>query len=403
MTARFLAAALILAALPSPAAAFYDSESGAVEARALVRALSWFTKNPGGSLYENATDQGGAALGRLMVDARPAKSFTLELNAYQLANVSTSRAQARAGGFAIRDVERSSALEWRQRGETTHEALAAIDRLNLRITSGRLDFIAGRQAINLATCYYFTPNDFFAPFAAQTFYRIYKPGVDAARLEARLGPLTQVTLIAALGYSPEDSSPNGWSGEADWGRTSYIARVSTVFFDFDWALIGGKARDGDVAGGAVQGELFWKTGLRVEGNYMEQENGGPVSRVSAQLEKRFESSLILRVEGFYNSAGAEAAAEYTERPEELYPAKWYSAAGLSYEFNPLLRGEALALFNHVDGSRLLSFYTSHSVSDETEVSMGLYIPFGGEPGPLTAGSEFGSYPASFTFEIRSVF
>lgn len=403
MTARLLAAALILAALPSPAAAFYASESGAVEARALVRALSWFTKNPDIPLYENATDQGGAALARLMVDARPASWVAVEINAYQLANVSTSRAQAAAGGFAIRDVERSSALEWRQRGETTHEALAAMDRLNLRITSGRLDFIAGRQAINLAACYYFTPNDFFAPFAAQTFYRIYKPGVDAARLEARLGPLTQVTLIAALGYSPDDASANGWSGEADWGRTSYIARVSTVLLDFDWTLMGGKARGGDVIGAALQGELFRKTGLRVEGNYMEPENGGPVSRISAQLERRFESSLILRVEGFYNGAGAEAAAGYTERPEELYPARWYSAAGASYEFTPLLRGEALALFNHVDGSRMLSFYTVHSISDETEVSMGLYIPFGAEPGVLSAGSEFGAYPASFTFEIRSVF
>jgi hypothetical protein len=52
----------------------------------------------------------------------------------------------------------------------------------------------------LASTYYFSPNDFFAPFTADTFYREYKAGVDAVRLDINLGTLSQLTLIGALTY-----------------------------------------------------------------------------------------------------------------------------------------------------------------------------------------------------------
>ena len=105
------------------------------------------------------------------------------------------------------DVERSSALEWSL--SESNYIHTAIDRLNIHWIKDRVDIIAGRQPINLATTFYFTPNDFFAPFAAQTFYRVYKPGVDALRTEVRLGELSQLSLICALGYSPEKGSANG--------------------------------------------------------------------------------------------------------------------------------------------------------------------------------------------------
>jgi hypothetical protein len=46
--------------------------------------------------------------------------------------------------------------------------------------------------------YYFTPNDFFASYAAQTFYRSYKPGVDAARLDWQWSELSQISLMTVV-------------------------------------------------------------------------------------------------------------------------------------------------------------------------------------------------------------
>jgi len=145
-----------------------------------------------------------AAIGRLLVDGWKGDAFAFELNLYEAYNGSS--APFNLAGLARRDVERSSALEWSQVDQDKTEALMAIDRLNARLSSGRVDFTIGRQAINLATTYLFSPNDFFAPFTAQTFYRVYKSGVDSARMEVRLGELSQLTLVGALGFG-QDREP----------------------------------------------------------------------------------------------------------------------------------------------------------------------------------------------------
>lgn len=75
-----------------------------------------------------------------------------------------------------------------------------IDRLAIGYQQPAFSLKLGRQAINLASTYYFSPNDFFAPFTADTFYREYKAGVDAVRLDINLGTLSQLTLIGALTY-----------------------------------------------------------------------------------------------------------------------------------------------------------------------------------------------------------
>lgn len=394
---------LAIAALPCPADAFYASQDGSLEARGFVRVLNWFSENPDmKAAYPNETDQGAAVLGRLLVDGSIGRHAGFELNVYQFVNAAT--ASSEAAEIQYRDVERSSALEWLQRGDPTTGARMAVDRLAARLTYGRVDAIVGRQAVSLATCYYFTPNDFFAPFSAGTFYRMYKPGVDAARVEARLGPLTQLTLLSVLGYSPQPGAPNGWSGAADWDRTSYIAKFSTNFLDIDWTVLGGSVRGDSVIGGAIQADLFWSLGLRAEGHHRNPRdgNGDPVTEMSAQLERRFENSLILRYEGSYHGAGADTVSDY-DAASGLYLGRWYSALGLSYEFTPLLYGEALAVMNHTDNSGIISLYSVYSITDEGEISLGVSVPRGKTPGTFSEGSEFGAYPVTVSVELRSHF
>ena len=68
------------------------------------------------------------------------------------------------------EVERSSLLTWEQhRGVRCRAALGA-DILQLQYRGRRLDLALGRQPVSLATTFYFSPNDFFAPFAAQSFF-----------------------------------------------------------------------------------------------------------------------------------------------------------------------------------------------------------------------------------------
>ncbi len=70
-----------------------------------------------------------------------------------------------------KDTERSALLTWEQHDSTASRAALAADILQLQYRGNRMDLTVGRQPISLATTFYFVPNDFFAPFAAQTFFR----------------------------------------------------------------------------------------------------------------------------------------------------------------------------------------------------------------------------------------
>jgi len=145
------------------------------------------------------------------MQAQVGKHLSFEVNVYQT-HIPPSLVSPQIDFGASLDVERSSALEW-SFSDDNYEHLA-IDRLNFRVSGNHFDLIIGRQPINLATTFYFTPNDFFAPFAAQSFYRVYKPRVDAVRAEVRLGDLSQLSLISVLGFTPDPDSDTGWERRA---------------------------------------------------------------------------------------------------------------------------------------------------------------------------------------------
>lgn len=395
-----LPAILILAILcfASPGSAFYESagDDYEVDARALLRVFSWYQDNP--SIYPRGDDYGVDYLGRIITRAEKGM-FRTEIDAYAGHTVATSIAQGV-------DVDRSSALSTYFRDDGRQRASFVFDRLNASITSGPANLTVGRQAIGLATCYYFTPNDFFAPFAANTFYRVYKPGVDAARLEVRTGRLSQLSFISALGYKPDNGDPSGWSDSPDMDKTSYIARGSMNVHDTDLSMLGGRLGKDSVWGGAVSGEIKdINIGIRLEGHYRWNDEKDNALELAGQLERRFENSLILKLEYFYHGDGADDPKFYT--PGKLYMARRYGAIGASYEFSPLLTGEALALLNFVDNSQLYTVYAVYSLSDETDIAFGISGPSGAMPRSLlyyTDGSEFGAAPSiSFTAEIRTYF
>jgi hypothetical protein len=402
----------LLTALSSTAAAFYDrhGEAGGIDLRGFLQAIGTGTQNPADeSFYPHRTDAGGAAVGRLLLLARKGERIGFEFNGYQIYTTTTGTLSVPQESLPGRP-QRSAALEWSQIDETDRDARLGVDRLNLRISMERVDLTLGRQPVNLATVFYFTPNDFFAPFSPEAFFRVYKPGVDAARAEVRLGGLSQLSVIDVLGYDPDPSAATGWSRTPSVDRSSVLGRISTTLSSFEWALLGGRVYDRSLVGGSLQGELAGWLGLRAEGHYAAPSPGGAEAFVKAavDLEHRFENSLTVRLEPYYNSRGYGSVRELDESgpagpATELFRGKNYTALGLGYEFSPLLSGEALSIANWSDPSYLVSVNSIYSLSNEAEISFEVSLPVGSPPRDGEIRSEFGLMPASLSAELRTYF
>jgi len=386
--------------------AFYDwqNESSSLEMRGMLQASALTLNNPNAPLYYSKRHVAGAtASGRLMLDATAGESLSFEIHLEQ-SYVPTDLQTGGSTLATIRDVERTSLLDWSFDNRRAH---LRMDRLNVQYQSGKLNLKIGRQPISLASTYYFTPNDFFAPFAAQTFFRSYKPGVDAARADIRLGELSQLSLISVLGYTSDPITDNGWSDAHQASRSSHLVRASSVFGDFELALLGGLVRKDRVLGLDFQGELFEWLGVRGEGHVKWPDAAGQrrSTELSLGLEHRWESSLTARLEQFYHGSGATKASAYNPASlnNTLYLARHYSAVGASYEFTPLLTGDATALYNWIDRSGLLALYALYSLSDESEIAFSGNASFGKSTPGAIIQSEFGLYGDSLSVEYRLYF
>jgi len=398
--------ALLLAALPQPASAFYlwQGENSTLEARGMLQGSAVALQNPDAPFYYGQRSVSGAAVsGRAMLDATLAEKFSFEMHAVQ-SYLPTSLQTGGSNLATPRDAERSDLLDWSFDSRRAH---LLIDRINFQYASGKLNLKLGRQPVNLATTFYFTPNDFLAPFAAQTFFRAYKPGVDALRADIRLAELSQLSLIAAMGYRLDTNGDNGWSNRFEPSRNVYLARGSTVFGDFEFALLGGLVKRDRVLGIDFQGEMFEWLGIRGEGHVRWPDS--PLSHTTAEvalgLEHRWENSLTLRLEQFYHGGGATSATAYNpaSAANVVYLARHYSAAGGSYEFTPLLTGDATAIYNWSDRSALIALYALYSLSDESELALSGTLATGKKPLAIAIRSEFGLYADAVTAEYRAYF
>lgn len=383
--------------------AFYEwqNSNNSAELRGLFRASGITMNNPEDVFfYTNKRASGTAIFTRLMLNGKQGHALRYEAHinqSYIPANLLTSR-QAQPG------IERSSKPEWSYSNQNFSHI--AFDRLNMRWSKNNIDITLGRQAINLATTFYFSPNDFFAPFAAQDFYRVYKPGIDAARAEIRINDLSQLDLIHVLGYKKNPGSATGWSGKPDTGRQSSLIRFSSVYNDFDWSLIAGNVRNERIIGASLQGEVFGWLGIRISGHHARPDNALLKSHneLTIGLEHRWESTLDARLEIFFHGNGADDQNLYSiASSDNPYLAKHYSAFSLGYEITPLLTGQALLITNHTDYSKLFSLYFTYSLADESELAFSINLTSGKKPTSLSLTNEFGAYPDSAQIEFRYYF
>ena len=234
--------------------------------------------------------------------------------------------------------------------------------------------------------------------------------MDAARAEIRLNDLSQLSLIGVLGYDEDLPEDPRLSRTPASEKGSGLMRISTARFGFEWAVLGGTVRERTIAGGSFQGEIWDWLGLRAEGHYAKARTGDedPFGKIAVDLEHRFENSLSLRVEQYYQSNGYGSIGEFNESiltgiPPALFLGRHYTALGLTYEVSPLLTTDILAILNWIDDSTLLSFYAVYSLSDEAELSPGFSLPVGKPSEGLAIESEFGLLPYTASLEFRIYF
>jgi len=311
---------------------------------------------------------------------------------------------ATSAGQCGPEIERSRLFYLDQRCSGRVDSHLVVDRLLLRGRIRGMDFAVGRQPINLATTFYFSANDFFAPFSETDFFRQYRPGVDALRFDYGPGPLSQLSVIEVLSYRFRPDLPGGWSRSPDWRRSSTLIRYLDNPSGFEAAFITGTVRDVLVLGASGAGEISDWLGIRGEAHYGRAENGdGDYVAGSVGLDHQHENSLFWRLEYLYNgnsgnTAGNQAASAI---PAAARPGRDYLALGLGYEFTPLLTGELLAATNLTDDSRLFSLYLLYSLSDNSEIALSLARGDGDGPAASYGGSEYGviGESASLTWRL----
>lgn len=346
---------------------------------------------------------------RFIGDLQAGESFGAKINLLQ-----TIQSQPATDIFSraslLWDAERSGALYWRQHDSGNSRAAAVIDSFFLQYGNRDNELTVGRQPVSTTVTFYFTPNDFFAPFSASTFFRVYKPGVDAIRYERRLASLSQLSLIGVLSYAMEPGQESGWSDTPDWQAGSLLTRATYTAGLSEWGGICGIVRESLVTGVSFQGEVFQWLGIRAEGHYANSwgERSESGLKMAIGFEHRFASSLVVRLEQMYNGLGSSAIQEFLEEvknraPSVRYSGHHYSALAAGYEVSPLLQGEMLYLRNWTDGSSMLSLYVVYSVSDESEVAFTASFPGGPEPETGGIQSEMGSLPVRFMLEFRMYF
>lgn len=342
-------------------------------------------------------DSGAGILGRLMF-SRSAGNASVSV-ALQYAAISDSGSGITNGNV---DVERSSAFSWRHDADSY--AAADLDRLHLDYRHQGLSASLGRMAVNLSRTFYFSPNDFFAPFAAQSFYREHKPGVDALRLAWEPVQLTRVSLLSVEGYTGNSTSSTGWSHRPSDDRRSYLALFSTTLANAGIEFMAGHVRDARIRGASLQTSIADVLDLRAEGHVAESDadRSDETAEWAAGLGYQFSSELDFRLEYFRHGRGETEPLRY-QVGNSVYLGRHYIALGAVYQWSAITTFNSVVISNQDDHSGLLSLGLLRSLSDESDLDITVSVPYGDRTDTVQIRSEYGLSPVTVGLEWRSYF
>ena len=423
-----IAAAVVMASGPADAFVEEEGERAGFSLLGNLQLSALFSDNPDQPrepLYFNGVDEHTFLVARLLGDAWLGDHLALELNVVQSLTSTTAGNGLALGAVSLVPVGRSDLLTLRWHDSEQVDAVLEVDQVYARFSSEWVDVRLGRQPVNLASTLLFTPNDVFEPFSAQTFFREFKPGIDALRADIPIGELTQVTLVLAAGYEAEALADEDELAGFRLSSSAAVGSLKTPVGElFEVSVLGGRLDDRYFVGLGTQGELFEWVGVRAEGHvaFVDDEEGVEVEAV-LELDHRFESSLNLQVAYFHHGAGFSSPKDYLKaltgaEDPGLNLGRHYAALAAGYELTPLLTAQGVLLSNLGDQSLLGSVYLLYSLSDESSLALTGSIPFGAqtrtelfvplpglEPIPIIREikSEYGLFARSLAMDVRVYF
>jgi hypothetical protein len=282
-------------------------------------------------------------------------------------------------------------VSWRQR----------FDRLNLTYARGPVTATLGRQAVSWATTLFLSPADPFVPFDPSDPFREYRTGVDAVRVQWYPGQLTLIDFVARGAETPR-------------GRTvTALVRGKTQLQGVELSAWGGALHDEPAAAIGATCTVAGSA-LRAEAEVRRDTADRAVIRAAIGVDRRFSlmgRDLYAVVEYQHDAFGASrpsdlgavATSPPAARQELQVLGQDEVAAQGSYQVHPLVSAELLTLWNLRDGSALVSPSISVSLTNETNLRVGAFVPTGAGASPTGPGSEYGPLQVSGYLALSAFF
>jgi len=270
------------------------------------------------------------------------------------------------------------------------------DRLALEAGGRAWDGTVGRQAISWATTLFLTPADPFAPFDPSDPFRVYRAGVDAARVRYYPGPLSEVDMVVRLADTDSGTTVTALArGRTTWGETDVSAWAGLVF-DRPGVAVGATR---SVGGVQLRGEISLRE---------DPDSGAAAVRLAVGVDNRFDVAgrdLYVVVEYQHDDFGASDPDDLTRvfRSEPFQDGEMQVlgkdevAAQGSWQIHPLWNVSLLTLINLRDGSGLVVPAGTYSVGTDITVGGGMFFSYGDGAIDLlsgTVGSEYGIVPVT---------
>ncbi|MGD8988277.1 MAG: hypothetical protein PVH57_08960 [Syntrophobacterales bacterium] len=379
---------------------------------------------------DDDTDLFWQTLLRLIAAGRPSEQISYDVQAVQSFDYSSAGVESespifRSGSAETRYRAMDANWDWHEGDKTS--ATLWLDRANAKLALAKADITIGRQAITFGKAYFWNPLDVFLAFDPRQFDRDYKAGVDAIRADVSWSPFSGVNLVAVAGRQLDGSGEfvdDGSFVNASWYGSALMAHAFTTYEGWDFALQTGKIYGGYQLGGGLVGEIG-PVETRVEAAYFwAQDDSEPLPdpqqgdlvednfTAVVGLGHRFDNTLTLQFEYFYNGAGD---------PDDLNGSFFRFASGnilqisrnltgflVSYEFQPILIGQVIWLHSWDDASNNIQPILTWSATDNMDLLVGANLNFGERPEGTSVldfqiESEYGTFPNLYFMQFKWYF
>ena len=396
-------------ATPASARELWREGNRALSLRTSVQSTLLLTRSPEDPLLVPHRDN-AEAFGRIRfeAEARPGAATAVAV-AYEHRAYATTHGAGSGSSAGILPAEapvpyRMRQLDWAIANPPGLVWRHEIDRASLAIHASGAEVTLGRQGIGWGRGVLFSAVDLFAPFSPLEADREWRRGVDAARMDLRVGDRSSVDGVAAFADRLDGSAfaarLRGYSGRVD-GELILGSRARDAVVGVTTsAAVGDAEAHAEIA--------LFRTPEPLAGA------GRDVVKAVAGTSCRFGvgNGLPIFAEYHYSGFGVAEARDASARLlDPAYRSRFlrgdtqilarHAAALLAtYEVTSALTSGLTALWGPSDGSGVVSPQATLQLGDRFSIHAILYVPFGSRPEGAVLRSFYGGTPLSGWFQVR---